>query len=59
MQEISKRIEEVGKCCAEGIKKGIKDVEKEGTSNDSLKMAGKPMRRKKGRKDKRGKKEIK
>ena len=50
MQEI----EELGQFVVQGFLEGIKSVEREKVANNSLKMSGMPMRRKKSRMDKRG-----
>ena len=50
MQEI----EELGQVVVQGFVEGIKSVEREKVANNSLKMSGLPMRRKKSGMDKRG-----
>ena len=43
-----------GKEISKGISDGIKAVERESVANNFLKMHGRPMKRKTGKKDKRG-----
>lgn len=45
----------IGKNICEGFILGLKAAERESVSNNSLKMSGKPMKRKQNPKDKRGK----
>lgn len=45
----------IGKNICEGFMLGLKAAERESVSNNSLKMSGKPMKRKQNPKDKRGK----